>query len=154
VLWGVLLVAALIALPPVLVPLYNPCSRINYHARAINIRTGQQREQRYWWYIQTLERIEETPLSLALGGERVDATPGPEWHTVHLLSPYIEAHTRYHGALADASIFGDYAGMLHMDATRRRTIARAILQAWQRNGCDSGTYEIFSTLRQECNAME
>ena len=152
---GLLLLVAAIALPPLIIPLYNPWLHINYHSTDINLQTGQQREIQYLWYITVEERVTETPLSLALGGERISVAPIAEWHVVYLHAPhYISMHTIFHGALADAHAFGELADLLKLDAARRRTIAREILQTWQKNGRDSGVEPIFAALRGEYNRID
>ena len=130
----VLIVAAVILLPPLLVPKVSPWSEINCCHQDINVKTGQARYSRLLWFITISQRIEDTPLSLALQGETVDVSTVEAWHRVNTFSPGIHhsPHYRYHGALFQAH----QIEMIDSDPKHQKEIARDILSAWQ----ESGTY--------------
>jgi hypothetical protein len=57
------------------VPYLDPGSKMNCRVEEINIRTGQARYTRYLWHVRISQRVEDTPLSLALGGEDGNLLP-------------------------------------------------------------------------------
>ena len=151
--WTILVVIAVgLLLAPFVVPLFSPWSPINCEDQDINIKTGQARYSRMFYYVKVSERIEDTPLSLALQGEVVDVADIKAWHRVNTFScgsPRVSPHYIYHGALNQASLMEMICFRLKLGPERRKQIARDILTAWQQSGCDFGANKILERLMDE-----
>jgi hypothetical protein len=145
------MVAAVLVLPPLVAPLVVSWSRINCRCEDINIKTGQARYARWLWFIKVSERIEDTPLSLALHGETVDVASIRPWHRVNTLSPGVNysPHYVFHSALHQAQQLERIAAVLDLPPERQREIARAVLTSWQRSGRDSAADEYLRGLIEE-----
>ena len=94
------------------------------------------------------DRIEETPLSLALAGETVNVVDIEPWHFAGRSWPYQRTRItyRFSGALTEAKQFGMIAEMLELSAERKMDIATEILTLWQRTGRVGGSTEYMVSL--------
>jgi hypothetical protein len=142
---GIMLVA------PLVVPLFCPWSGINSVHQDINIKTGQARHSRSLWFVRVSETIRETPISIALRGERIDVADIKAWHRVSTFSPGISnsPHYVFHGALHQAHQVDMIFSVLKPTAERKREIAKTILTVWQTSGRDSGADGYVRALRRE-----
>ena len=146
---GVAVVGLLLA--PLAVPIFFPWSEINCHHQDINIKTGQARYSRCLWFMKISERIEDTPLSIALKGETVDVTGIKPWHRVNTFSPGLghSPHYIFHSALDQAHQMKFLEFLHELTPERKKEIAKAILTAWQQSGRDSGADNLINKLMEE-----
>jgi len=147
----IVLIALVLLLAPLVVPLFVPWSEINCEHQDINIKTGQSRCARKIWFLNVTERIEDTPLSLALHGEKVDVADIKAWHHVNTFSPYIRhsPHYIFHGALCQVNELETIGVMLNFTSERKNEIAKTILTAWQQAGHDDGADPVIDGLNKE-----
>jgi hypothetical protein len=145
-----MLVAGLL-LAPFIVPVFVPWSEINCECQEMNIKTGQARYSRRLWFVTMSERIDDTPLSLALQGETVDVADISAWHRVNTFSPGVRhsPHYLFHGALHQAGQFEMIATMSDLNPDRRREVAKGILTAWQQTGRYNGADEYIRSWMEE-----
>jgi hypothetical protein len=138
-------------LGPLVVPIFMPWSEINCRHQDINIKTGKARYSRCIWFVKISERIENTPISLALNGETVDVTRIKPWHRVNTFSPGSghSPHYTFHSALHQAYQMQTLESQHELTPERKKEIAKAILTAWQQTGRDSGADELIYKLLQE-----
>lgn len=138
-------------LAPFVVPLFFPWSEINCRHEYINIKTGQARYARYFWFIKVSDRVTDTPLSLALDGETVDVADIKAWHCVNTLSPGLghSPHYAFHGAFYYINRLETIESAITLTPQRKREVARSILTDWQLAGSDSGTKEYITALYEE-----
>ena len=143
--------AAALFVPPLLAPVFAPWSEMNCRHEEINIKTGQARYSRYLWFVKVAERVEDTPLSLALQGETVDVNTFPPWERVNTFSPgtHHSPHFRYHAALWQAHQMEMIATMHGLTAEQRRDAARAILTAWQKSGSYGAADDVLENLMKK-----
>ena len=129
---------ALVALPPLMVPVFIPWSEINCEHQEINVRTGQARCSRSLWFVKVSERVEDTALSHALNGETVDVAEIEPWHRVNTFSPgqRNSPHYRYHGAFSQANMFEMLQQMHGLNKADAAGLAREALIQWQTSGND------------------
>jgi hypothetical protein len=137
-LWIVVVLVGGLILALFLVPIFIPLSGINCQHQDINIKTGQARYSRCVWFMKISERMEETPLSRALNGEKVDVAEVKDWHRVNTFSPGVHhsPHYRFHGALAQVRKFEMLQEMYKLDPTNSAGIAKQLLVEWQTTGSD------------------
>jgi hypothetical protein len=139
------IVALGVLLPPVAVPLFAPWSEINCRHADINIKTGQVRHTRSLWFVTVSERVEDTPLSLALHGETVDAADIEAWQRDTAISflPWVRhsPHYVFHGAVGKAYEVETSRTLRDLEPGRRKDVARSILVAWQTTGHSEFTDE-------------
>ena len=138
-------------LAPLVVPMVIPWSGINCHHQDINVKTGQARYSRNLWFVKVSERIEDTPLSLALQGDTVDVANIKAWHRVNTFSPGVRysPHCIFHGALNQVHQMEMLASLNELTPERKKEIAQSILTAWQQTGRDSGADELIHALMDE-----
>jgi hypothetical protein len=138
-------------LPPLVAPLVAPWSEMNCRHEEINIKTGQARYSRYLWFVKVAERVEDTPLSLALQGETVDVKSVPAWERVNTFSrgTHHSPHYRYHAALWQANQMKMIASMRELTSQQKREIARDILTTWQKSGNYHGVNKLLANLEEE-----
>jgi hypothetical protein len=146
---GVVVMGLLLA--PLVVPIFIPWSGINCRHQDINIKTGQARYSRSLWFVKVSERIEDTPLSLALQGDSIDVADIKAWHRVNSFSPGVHhsPHYLFHSALHQAHQMGLLESLYDLTPGRKKEIAKAILTAWQQSGRDSGADELIYKLMEE-----
>ena len=147
-------VTAAVLILPIAISLFHPWTRLCCEVQEINITTGQARLSRYFWFMKLSERVEETPLSHALGGETVNAADIEPWHRVNTFSPGIpnSPHHRFHGALSQAEATGNITSPPLTTPERRRIVARHILTLWQHAGNDNGR-EVMTYLAEELDRV-
>ncbi len=145
------IVTACLLLAPFVVSVFVPWSDINCQHQEINIKTGQVRYSRSYWYVTVSERIEDTPLSRVLQGETVDVADIEAWQRVNTFSPGVRhsPHYRFHSALPQANLMAMVGPLLDVTPQRKKEIAREILTAWQQSGCDSGAGDLLQNLTEE-----
>ncbi|MDZ7615737.1 MAG: hypothetical protein U1E05_01960 [Patescibacteria group bacterium] len=138
-------------LAPFVAPIFIPWSGINCWHQDINIKTGQARYSRSLWFVKVSERIEDTPLSLALQGETVDVADIRAWHRVNTFSPGVRhsPHYLFHSALHQARQMEMLESLHELTPERRKEVAKSILVAWQRSGRDSCAEELILRLMEE-----
>jgi hypothetical protein len=127
-------VLAAVVLPPIVVPLCKPpWSEINCQHQDINIKTGQARYSRYLWYVKIWETIRDTPISVALGGEVIDAVDIKPWHRVNTfaLGSGYSPNYRFHGTFHQTHDLGMTFQMIELEPEEKREIAENILKLWQ-----------------------
>jgi len=129
-------VLAALVLGPIVVPFIVPWTGINCEYQDINIKTGYARYARHLWFVKMSERIEPTPLSVALNGEVVDVNNIEPWHRANTFSPGIpnSPHYRFHAALHQALEMEEVFNLLAATPERRRDIAKRVLALWQNTG--------------------
>ena len=144
-------VVAVLLLTPVAAPIFIPWSSINCEHQDINIKTGQARYSRYLWFLKISERIEDTPLSLALQGDTVDVANIEAWQRVNTFSPGIRhsPHYKFHSALAQAHQMEMLESFRELTPERKKQIATDILTAWQQSGSDSSARDLIRKLDKE-----
>jgi len=143
IVWTIVFLWLAIALLPVIVPVFFPWSEINCRHEEINIKTGQARFTRKIWFLSFGERLEDTELSLAMKGMRVDVANIGEWQRVNTFSPGLNHSPNYlfHGAFAQAG----RVAVVEEAGEARFNLARELLANWQETGDDSrGNELIFS----------
>lgn len=147
-------VATILILPPLIVPLFIPWSEINCRHEDINIKNGQARYSRCVWFMQVSSRVEDTPLSLALGGSSLGPDDLEPWHHANTFSPGVShsPHHRFHAALWQARMAGDLFEMLDASPERRREISANILKLWQQSGNDFEVNDYLDTLMGDYDA--
>jgi hypothetical protein len=138
-------------LAPLVVPIFIPWSGINCRHQDINIKTGQARYSRSLWFVKVSERVEDTPLSVALQGETVDVADIKAWHRVNTFSPGVRhsPHYIFHSALHQAHQMNLFESLHELTPERKEGIAKSILTAWQQSGRDSGADELINKLMEE-----
>jgi hypothetical protein len=148
-------VATILVLPPLIVPLFIPWSEINCRHEDINIKNGQARYSRCVWYMQISSRVEDTPLSLALGGSSLGRDDVESWHHANTFSPGVHhsPHYRFHAALWQAHTAGVFFEMLDASPERRREISANILKLWQQSGDYGGAGEYLHKLMSDYDAQ-
>ncbi|MFH1021961.1 MAG: hypothetical protein V1809_01065 [Planctomycetota bacterium] len=132
---GMALLVACMILVPMVVPMFHPWTELNFRHEEINIKTGQAHYTRYLWYVKISDEFRDTPLSVALQGERVDVEEMPFWWRVNTFSPGIpnSPHYFFHGALHQAYWFQQISESFQLPSEKRREIAKGILVSWQKN---------------------
>ncbi|MBN1395638.1 MAG: hypothetical protein JW959_11490 [Pirellulales bacterium] len=127
---------ASLILPLLVVPVFLPWSPINCRHEEINIKTGQARHSRYIWCVCVYKVITDTPLFIALQGEKIDVAYVEPWHLANTFSPGARhsPHYRFHAALHQAKWAGQIFEMTEASPEKKREIAETILKLWQRNG--------------------
>jgi hypothetical protein len=151
---GVLVAGLLLA--PFIVPLFVPWSGINCEHQDINIKTGQARYSHSLWFIKISERIEDTPLSMALQGETVDVADIQPWQRVNTFSLGIRhsPHYRFHSALPQAKQFEMIEALTDLTPERKSEIAKEILTAWQQTGMATGADEYILSVMEETTGSD
>jgi hypothetical protein len=150
--WSIVGVSLLTLLcAPYVVSCFRPGTELRCEHQEINIKTGQARFSNYLWYVKISERVEDTWLSLALQGERVDITSIRAWHRANTFSPGVRhsPHYAFHSALFQAHELTELDELCELTAERKREIARTILSAWQESGADDGANAYISDLFEE-----
>lgn len=148
---GVAAAGLLFAVAPLAVPIFSPWSEINCRHQDINIKTGQARYSRCLWFVKISERIEHTPLSLALNGETVDVNDINPWHRANTFSPGLgySPHYIFHSALHQANQMEILGSMYGLTPERKKELAKAILTAWQQSGRDRGADKLINQVMEE-----
>jgi len=128
---------------------------MNCRNEEINIKTGQARYSRFLWYVKVSERVEDTILSQALGGESVDVADIAPWHMVNRFSPglHYSPHYMFHGALSQARQVEFVFEMLEPDAQRQKQIVRDLLTLWQTTGNYFEASRYLATLSNEVSKV-
>ncbi|MDP7036263.1 MAG: hypothetical protein QF752_17420 [Planctomycetota bacterium] len=129
-----------VLLAPLVAPSYTPWSGVDKFTSYINIKTGKSRFVRSLWFIQTSEKIDDTPVSIALDGERVDVADIEEWHPVSTYSPGGDdpPRHRFHSAFYQASQILLIQRLRNLNPAGKLAIARGLLETWQKTGGDEG----------------
>jgi hypothetical protein len=127
------LVLAVLLLVPFVVSLFFQWSEICCEHQDINIKTGQARYTYYIWFMSVSQRIEETPLSVALQGETVNISGIEAWHRANTFSPGVphSPHYRFHGALYQAQEVKTLQSLYSLSHSDLYAIAKQILVEWQ-----------------------
>ncbi len=134
--WVVGIIAAAVILPPLTLPLFFPWSEINCTHQEINIKTGQARFTRYIWFMKVSERVEDTALSLALGGDVVDVVDLEPWRIGGTYSPGVNRSPQYGFTLGllEIETLRKFDEIIQLTSVPKREIATTILTMWQRDG--------------------
>jgi len=129
---------AVLLIAPVVVPAFvRRGSDINSERWEINIVSGHARYTRHLWFIKVSERIEDTPLSLALKGRNVETAGTREWHRVNTFSPpwvRQSPHYHFHYALYHANVIGSLFAKSSLSDAAKEEIAKNVLTLWQAGG--------------------
>lgn len=145
------IVLAGVVLPPVVVPFSKPWTQINCRHEDINIKTGQARYSRYLWFVKISEEIEDTPISVALGGKVIDVADIRPWHHVNTFSPGLRHSPHYslHGALVQADQMDKIAILAQLGPDEKRDMAENILKLWQEGKGDLPVDDYLQTILEE-----
>lgn len=102
----------------------------------INIKTGQVRFTRYIWFIKVSERVEDTVLSLALEGEKVDVSDVEPWRIGATYSPGVLRSPQYGFTLGLLEIeqLKKFDEIIGLTSVPKREISAMILTLWQQDG--------------------
>ncbi len=148
VVWMGVGLLAIVFLAPLVAPAYIPWSGVDNFTSYINIKTGKSRFVRTLWFVRTSERIEDTPVSIALGGHRVDVAEIEEWHPVNTFSPGEKnpPRHRFHSAFYQASQILLVQRLHNLNSVGKRNLAQGLLEAWQKTGGDEGGREYIESL--------
>jgi hypothetical protein len=152
-LWVILSVAAIGAAGVGLLS-FPPTSTFIFHRQQdINIKTGQARYSRYILTVKVSEVLEDTPFSVALGGQTIDVAPIQAWHPVNTfpIGWHHSLHYVFHGALSQGTKMTLMSEVYHLTPAQRTEMAREVLTRWQTTGGDSAAekylQEVGKTLR-------
>jgi hypothetical protein len=152
------IVALILAVPVmalVLPPLYaDGC--LYCRCEEINIETGQARISRHVFSVRVSERIDDTPLSLALAGETIHAASVEPWHRVNRFAPCgnTSRHYAFHGALAQARQLDLLCELYELSPEQGKGIAREMLTLWQIDGRDDGVSDFLVRKGQELETLQ
>ncbi len=150
--WISIILIAVIALPPFIVPIFSPWSEINCRHEEINIKTGQARYSRYIWFICVSERVEETFISKLLNGERVEKGDIEEWQKVNTRSLFGPSpHYRFHAAYFQIGQLETLSSMKKMIDGEgfKKEDAVIWLNKWQTSGDDFGLTKTLTALGEQ-----
>lgn len=134
----ILIILAIVILPPLIVPLFVPWSEINCRHVEIDISNGKIRLTRKLWYITISEKVKDSLLSKNLQGESVNAADIDNWHRVNTYS-FVENHSPhyiFHSAIAQIKQLEMLYKLKNFSSERKKAIAKSILTAWQKSGND------------------
>ncbi len=144
-------VIGIIFVPPFILPVLVPWTGINCQHQEINIKTGQVRYIRKFWFLTVSQRIKNTMLSEAVKGQVVNVADIEPWHRVNTYSLYwnYSPHYRYHGALSQIYRLETFTDMQKLLAVQKKKIATEILTAWQKSGNDDRASVVISELEKK-----
>jgi hypothetical protein len=142
-LWVILSVAVVGAAGIGLLSFPTTAAFVSHLQQDINIKTGQARHSRYIFTVKVSEVLEDTPFSIALGGQTIDVAPIQAWHPVNTipLGWHHSPHYAFHGDLAQAAEMELISEMSHLTPAQQTEIAREVLTRWQTTGRVSAVAE-------------